>query len=105
MVRSILPCATCLPSTESVPVPLLPMPGPSYLKSNVMVCLPGASLLVRGHAVLVLRLIGERVVELRLAVDDEQRPAAEASALRDEHAFGAALRNLDFGGDGERTCS
>ena len=26
-----------------MPVPPLPKPGPSYLKSNTMVCLPGAS--------------------------------------------------------------
>src|SRR5215469_9781930 len=27
-------CATCLPSTDNVPIPPLPMPPPSYLKSN-----------------------------------------------------------------------
>ena len=31
------------PSTDRTPVPPLPKPGPSYLKSNTMVCLPAAS--------------------------------------------------------------
>ena len=73
----------------SVPVPPLPMPRPSYLKSNVMLCLPG-QFLARGDAVLVLRLVRERVGEDRFAVEDQQTPAAEASALSDEHALGPA---------------
>jgi arylsulfatase A-like enzyme len=32
--------ATSLPSTDNTPVPPLPKPGPSDLKSNTMVCLP-----------------------------------------------------------------
>src|SRR5215471_15938154 len=43
IVCSIRPSATCLPSTLSVPVPPFPMPPPSYLKSNSIVCLPGSS--------------------------------------------------------------
>ena len=39
-----IPEATSLPSTSSIAVPPLPMPGPSYLKSTTMVCLPGARL-------------------------------------------------------------
>ena len=35
--------ATSLPSTESTPVPPLPKPGPSDLKSKTMVCLPASS--------------------------------------------------------------
>jgi hypothetical protein len=43
MVCGILLVATSLPSTFSTPVSPLPKPGPSYLKSNTMVCSPGAS--------------------------------------------------------------
>ena len=36
-VCSILPSATCLPLTESFARPPLPLPPPSYLKSNVTI--------------------------------------------------------------------
>ena len=41
MVCGIVLLATSLPSTDSTPVPPLPKPGPSYLKSNTTVLLAG----------------------------------------------------------------
>src|SRR6266550_517426 len=43
IVWAIFLLAISLPSTEKTPVPPLPGPGPSYLKSNTIVCLPGLS--------------------------------------------------------------
>src|SRR5262249_30819623 len=43
MVCSNVFFATSLPSTDNTPVPPLPRPGPSGLKSNTMVCLPAVS--------------------------------------------------------------
>ena len=41
--------------------------------------------------------------EAELALAQEQAVAAEAAALGDDHAFGAALGDLDLGGDGVAT--
>ena len=90
--------ATCFPSTLNVPVPPLPTPGPSDLKSNTMVCLPGDSASGPSQR---KRCDEKKVVEEhRLAFEQVQPIAAEAPALRDDHAFRAAGRNLDVGGDG-----
>ncbi len=43
MVYGIFFVSTALPSTDSTPVPPLPKPSPSCVKSNTMVCLPGVS--------------------------------------------------------------
>src|SRR5262249_3952736 len=47
-------------------------------------------------------LVGVGVSEHRLAVEDEQGPAAETSALRRQHALHSALRDLHVSGDAER---
>ena len=63
MVLSIFFVATTLPSTLRTPVPLrpmplmsskasVPMPSPSYLKSNSSTCLPGASASGPSHLIL-----------------------------------------------------
>src|ERR1700712_3883104 len=64
-----------LPFTERTPVPPLPGPGPSYLKSKTMVCWPCSS--ARPHAV-----------------------PAEAAAKGHDHTLRAALGDGDLGCDG-----
>src|SRR6266540_5659938 len=63
--------------------------------------LAGSKLLLRGDTILVLLLVGECVSKFRFTVQEEQSPAAEPSALRDEHAVGPAVRNFHFRRDGE----
>ena len=97
MVCGIFLVATSLPSTFRTPVPPLPKPGPSYLKSNTMVCLPGASASWPSQR---NRSRSSEVVEKhRLALEQVEAVAAEAAAQGDEHSFGAALRDLHLGGD------
>ena len=106
MVRSIFCVATSLPSTLSTPVPprpmplmllkaSVPMPRPSYLKSNSSVCLPGDSASAPSQRT---RFRSTRFQsEHRLALQHVEAVAAEAAALGDEHAFAAALRDFDLG--------
>ena len=78
--------ANSLPSTENTPVPPLPGPGPSYLKSKTIVCLPGfesfAQQVVGSHAPFpaVALQIEEVVNEDRLAFEQVETVAAEAAA-------------------------
>src|SRR5262249_14932069 len=53
-----------------------------------------AGLVVSLFRVLGAVLVGVSVSENRLAVEDEQGPAAETSALRCQYALGSALRGL-----------
>ena len=74
----------------------VPTPRPSYLKSYSSVCLPGARASgLPAHALQVDQVPHE----YGLAFEQVEAVAAEASARRQDHAFGAALRYLDFGGD------
>ena len=76
----------------------LAMPGPSYLKSNTMVCLPGVERLLAFPAE---SLKGQEIVgEHRLALEQIEAVAAEAATVGDDHPLAAALRDLDLGGDG-----
>src|SRR4051794_3780978 len=104
VVCSIEFLATSWPSTDSTPVPPLPKPFPSDLKSNTMVCFPGLS----SGPSQVVRLRSEQVIEehhlapaeAEFALAQEQAVAAEAPALGDDHAFGAALGDRDLRRDG-----
>ena len=71
------------------------MPRPSYLKSNSSVCLPGDS--ASGPSQRVALQIDEVVQEHGLALQHIEPVAAEPAALGHDHAFGAALRDLDLG--------
>ena len=98
MVCGIVFLATSLPSTDRTPVPPLAMPGPSYLKSNTMVCLPGVE---RLRAFPAESFQTEEVVgEDRLALEQVETIAPEAPAKRVEHSFGTARGNFHLGGDG-----
>ena len=70
------------------------MPSPSYLKSNSSVCLPGGRLGAFPADPLQVHQVPE---EHRLALEQIEAVAAEAAALRDDHPFGAALRDLHLG--------
>src|SRR5262249_8573005 len=65
--------------------------------------LAGRQLIRGGNLVMVLLLVGEGVVEARLAVHDDQSPTAETAADRGEHSGGAFLGDVDIGGHGEGT--
>src|SRR5215831_18855541 len=109
MVCRTLLVATSLSSTLRTPVPPLPKPGPSYLKSNTMMCLP------RPERVLAFPAkafeVDEVIDEHRLALEQVQTIATEASSFRDDHPFAAVLRartangvagiarNVHLGGD------
>ena len=106
IVCGIVFLANSLPSTVSTPVPPLPKPGPSYLKSNTIVCLPGLSALPnqssRPHAAFPAEALQiEQVVdEDRLALEQVEAVAAEAAAQRHDHSLRAAFGNRHLGGDG-----
>ena len=102
--------ATTLPSTLSVPVPgrpsplkllnaSVPTPRPSYLKSNSSVCRPGRRVPpVPSH---FRRFEVDQIPqEHGLALEQVEAVAGEAPAGGQHHAFGAAFRHLDVGGDG-----
>ena len=69
--------ATFWPSTDSTPVPPLPRPGPSYLKSNTIVCLPALS---SGPSHTVRFEIEQVVEEHHLAVPIPSSPLLRNSA-------------------------
>ncbi len=105
VVCSIVFFATDLPSTNNSPVPLFPKPGPSYLKSNRRVCLPGPS---SGPSQTVPLKIEQIIEEHRPSVADsleafaqKQAIAAESPPFGDDHAFCAAFRDLKFRLDGK----
>ena len=58
-------------------------------------CLPGESLSL--PATVVALDADEVVVEDRLAFEQVEAPAVEPPALRDQHAFRAAVGNLHLG--------
>ena len=95
VVCSMCFLSTSLPSTDSTPVPPLPKPGPSDLKSNTMVCLPAPQLRPFPDRALEVEQIVEEhdlaPAEAQLALAQEQAVAAEAPALGDDHALRAAL--------------
>ena len=75
--------ATSLPSTESTPVPPLPKPGPSALKSKTMVCLPASARAFPRRALEVEQVVEEHRLapaESEFALAQEQAVAAEAPA-------------------------
>src|SRR5438093_7174066 len=109
IVWAIFLLAISLPSTVNTPVPPFPGPGPSYLKSNTSVCLPGASARANKSAptlpadatlpaesLHIKQVVGED----RLALLQEHSVATDASAQGHDHSLRAAFRNSDFGGDG-----
>ena len=78
------------PSTDRTPVPPLAMPGPSYLKSNTIVCLPGLS---AGWGFPAESLQPQEVVdEYGFAFEQIETVSAEASPISDDHSLAAALR-------------
>src|SRR5215831_2004210 len=54
--------------------------------------------LIGGNAIFVLRLVRQRVGKHRLALHEQQRPAAVSAADRAEYAVGSALRDGHLGG-------
>src|SRR5262245_34407965 len=99
MVCVIVLRATSLPSTDRTPVPPLPKPGPSYLKSNATVCLPGASAAGPSHR---KRSTSKKLyTKTGLPLQVETMATATAPE-RIDHAFCASLRYFDPGGDGVR---
>ena len=101
MVCGIVLRATSLPSTDSTPVPPLPKPGPSYLKSNTTVCLPGVSAAwpFPAEAFESKKL---HIGKDRLALEQVEAMSAETATDRIDHPFGTSLRNVDLGRDGAR---
>ena len=86
------------------PMPLMllkasvPMPRPSYLKSNSSVCLPGAS--ASGAFPANALQVHQVPEEHRLALEQVEAVAAEPAAGGQQHALGAARRHFDVGRDG-----
>ncbi len=108
MVCGIVLRANFLTIHDRTPVPPWPGPGPSYLKSNTIVCLPGSSALtVAGsYAALPAELLqSEQVVgEYRLALDQVESVATEATPDRAIIPSAPPLGG-DLGGDGVGPCS
>src|SRR5215831_11032280 len=62
----------------------------------------GRERLVRNNPKLVLRLVGIRVGKERLAILQQQGPAAVAASNSRQHTIRATLGDRDFGGDRPR---